>query len=67
MWALVPLELVLGPEVWLVLRVCASQLSTLANCSLVLLLQQDFDCKQVKEVGLLDIRLVKELIAGASS
>ena len=38
MWALVPLELVLGPGVWLAIRVFASQPSTLANCSLVSLL-----------------------------
>jgi len=38
--------------------VLASQLSTLANCSLVLSLQWSFDHEQVEEVGLL---------AGASS
>jgi len=37
-----------------------------ANCLLVLLLQQSFDHKQV-EVGLLDVRLVIELVAGVSS
>ena len=67
MWALVPLELVLEPEVWLALRVFASQPSTLANCSLVSSLWQDFDCEWVEEVGLLAIRLVIRLVAGASS
>ena len=66
MWALVSLELVLGPEIWLVLRVFASQPSTLTNYSLVLLLWQGFDYEQVEEVGLLDVRLVG-LVAGASS
>ena len=37
--------------------------SILANYLLVLLLQWDFDHKQVKEVGLLDVRLVIELVA----
>ena len=67
MWALVPLELVLGPGVWLALRVFISQPSTLANCSLVLLLWQGFDHKQVEEVSLLDVRLVTELVVRASS
>jgi len=66
MQALVPLELVLGPGVWLELRVLASQLSTSSNCSLVLLLQWGFDHEQVEEVGLLAIKLVIGL-AGASS
>ena len=65
--ALVPLELVLGPEVWLVLRVLASQPSTLANCSLVFLLQQSFDRERVEEVGLLAVKLVLGLVVGASS
>jgi len=66
MWALVPLELVLGPGVWLELRVLASRPSTSANCSLVLLLWRGFDCEQVEKVGLLAIKLVIELV-GASS
>ena len=44
----------------------ASRPSTLANCSLVLSLRQDFDCERVEEVGLLAIKLVIELV-GASS
>ena len=67
MWALVPLELVLGPGVWLELRVLASRLSTLANCSLVLLLQQSFDHEQVEDVGLLAILLLVLGLVGASS
>ena len=55
---LVPLELVLGPGVWLELRVLASRSSTLANCSLVLLLWRSFDYKRVEEVGLLAVKLV---------
>jgi len=43
MWALVLLELVLEPEVWLAISVFASQPSILANCLLVLLLQWGFD------------------------
>jgi len=66
MWALVPLELVLNPGVWLELRVLASQLSTLANCSLVLSLKWGLDHEWVEEVGLLVILLVLELV-GASS
>ena len=65
MWALVPLELVLGPEVWLELRVLASRLSTLANCSLVLSLWHGFDHERVEEVGLLAVKLVIGLV-GAS-
>ena len=38
MWALVSLELKLGPGIWLVVSVFAIQPSILANCSLVLLL-----------------------------
>ena len=51
MWALVPLELVLGPGVWLELRVLASWLSILANCSLVLSLWRGLDCERVEEVS----------------
>jgi len=39
----------------------------LANYSLVLLLQQGFDHEQVEKVGLLDVRLVIELVAGVFS
>ena len=67
MWALVPLELVLGLEVWLALSIFANQPSTLANCSLVLLFQWDFDYKQVKKMNLLNVRLVIGLVAGAFS
>ena len=63
-WAWVFLELVLELGVWLVLRVFASWPSTLANYSLVLLLQWSFDHKWVEEVGLLDIRLVAGLVVG---
>jgi len=67
MWALVSLELVLGLGVWLALRVLASQLSTLANCSLVLLLWQGLDREQVEKVGLLAVKLVIRLVVGAFS
>jgi len=67
MQALVPLELVLGPGVWLALRVLASQPSTLANCLLVLSLQWGFDCERVEDVGLLVILLLVLGLAGASS
>jgi len=67
MRALVPLELVLGPGVWLVLRVFASQPSTLANCSLVLSLQQGFDHERVEDVGLLAMLLLVLGLVGASS
>jgi len=67
MQALVPLELVLGPGVWLELRVLASRLSTLANCSLVLLLWWGFDYERVEDVGLLVILLLVLGLAGASS
>jgi len=67
MQALVPLELVLGPGVWLVLRALASWLSTSANCSLVFSLQWGFDCEWVEEVGLLAVKLVLGLVVGASS
>jgi len=46
--------------------VLASQLSTLANCSLVLLLQRNFDHKQVEEVCPLVVRLVIGLVVEAS-
>jgi len=39
----------------------------LVNYSLVLLLQWDFDYEQVKEVDLLDIKLVIRLVVRASS
>ena len=45
----------------------ASQLSTLANCLLVLSLQQDFDHEQVEEVDLLEVRLVAGLVIRVSS
>ena len=49
------------------LRVLASRPSTLANCSLVLSLRWGFDCERVEEVGLLAVKLVLELVVGASS
>jgi len=67
MWALVPLELVLGLGVWLELRVLASQLSTLANCSLVLSLQRGFDHEWVEDMGSLAILLLVLGLVGASS
>ena len=67
MWALVPLELVLGLGVWLALRVLASRASTSASCLLVLLLRQGLDHERVEEVGLLAVKLVLELVVGASS
>ena len=45
----------------------ASQPSILANYSLILSLQWGFDYKWVEEVDLLNIRLVTELVTGASS
>jgi len=57
----------LGLGVWLALSVFASQLSTSANFSLVLLLWWGFDCEWVKEVNLLNIRLVTGLVVGAFS
>ena len=45
MWALVPLELELELEVWLAISIFIMQLSMLANCLLVLLLWQGFDCE----------------------
>ena len=44
----------------------ASRLSTLANCSLVLLLRQGFDCERVEDIGLLVILLLVLGLAGAS-
>jgi len=67
MWALVPLELVLGLGVWLELRVLASQPSTLANCSLVLSLWQGLDYERVEGMGLLAILLLVLGLMGASS
>jgi len=46
--------------------VLASQLSTSANCSLVLLLRQGFDCERVEKVSLLAVKFVIGLV-GASS
>ena len=59
-------KLVLGPGIWLTLSIFVSWPSTLANCLLVLSLQWGFDHKWVKEVSLLDIRLVTRLVVGAS-
>ena len=67
MQALVPLELVLDPGVWLVLRVLASQPSTSANWSLVFSLRWSFDREWVEEVSLLAAKLVLGLVVGASS
>ena len=67
MQTLISLELVLGLEVWLELRVLASWPSTLASYSLVLLLQWSFDHEQVEEVGLLAVKLVIRLVVGVSS
>ena len=47
------------------LRVLASQPSTLANCSLVLSLRRGFDRERVEDMGLL--ALVLRLVVGASS
>jgi len=66
MWALVPLKLILGLEVWLTLRVLASWPSISANYSLVLLLQQGFDHEWVEDVGLLAVKLVIGLVVGVS-
>jgi len=66
MRALVPLELVLGPEVWLELRVLVSWLSTSANYSLVLSLWQGFDHEWVENVGLLAILLLVLRLVEAS-
>ena len=67
MWALVSLKLVLGPGVWLELRMLASQPSTSANCLLVFLLQRSFDHERVEDVGLLAILLLVLGLARASS
>ena len=67
MQALVPLELVLCPGVWLELSVLASWLSTSANCSLVLLFWRGLDHERVEDVGLLAILLLVLRLAGASS
>ena len=67
MWALVPLVLVLDSGVWLELRVLASQPSTSANCSLVLLLWWSLDYEQVEDVGILVILLLVLRLVGASS
>ena len=67
MQALVPLELVLGLEVWLELSVLASQPSTSANCSLVFSLWWSLDCERVEDVGLLAILLLVLELVGASS
>ena len=45
----------------------ASQPSTSASCSLVLLLRRGLDYERVEEVGLLAVKLVIGLIVGASS
>ena len=45
----------------------ASRPSTLASCSLVLLLQRSLDHERVEEVGLLAAKLVIGLVVGASS
>jgi len=65
--ALVLLELVLGLEVWLELRVLASWLSTSASCLLVLLLRQGLDYEQVKNVDLLAVVVLVIGLAGAFS
>ena len=65
--ALVSLVLVLGPGVWLELRVLASQLSTSANCSLVSLFQWSLDYEQVEDIGLLVILLLVLELVGVSS
>ena len=64
MQTLVFLELALELGVWLAVSVFARQLSTSANCLLVLSLQQGFDHKWVEELDLLDIRLVVRLVVG---
>ena len=48
------------------LRVLASQLSTSANCSLVLSLRQGFDYERVEDVGLLAILLLVLGLVGTS-
>ena len=64
--ALVPLALVLGLGVWLELSILVSQLSMLANCSLVLSLLWGLDHEQVKDIGLLAVKLVIGLVTGVS-
>ena len=49
------------------LSMLASRPSTSANCSLELSLQWGFDHERVEEVGLLAVKLVLELVVGASS
>ena len=44
----------------------ASQPSILASCSLVLSLRWSLDHERVEEVGLLAVKLVTELVVGAS-
>ena len=39
----------------------------LANCSLVFSLQQGLNCEQVEDMGLLAVKLVVGLVAGAFS
>jgi len=63
MWALVSLKLVLRLGVWLTVSIFASQPSILANCSLVLSLQWNFDHEQVAELSLLEVRLVVEVFS----
>jgi len=46
--------------------ILASQPSISANCSLVLLLWQGFDCEQVEKVSLLAVKLVIGLVTRAS-
>ena len=63
-WALVPLELELELEVWLVVSMFTIWPSILANClSVKLLLYQSFDYEWVEKLGL----LVMELVIGAFS
>ena len=64
-WVLVPLKLVLGLGIWLALRLFTSWPSMSANYLLVLLLWWNFDCKQIEEVSLLNIRLLVELVVRA--
>jgi len=55
-WALIFLELELGPEIWLVVSMFVIWLNTLVNCLLVkLLLYYGFDHKQVEELSLLEL------------
>ena len=66
MQALVPLELVLGLEIWLTLRVLAIWPSTSANYSLVLLFWQDLNCEWVEDISLLVVKLVIRLVVETS-